>query len=235
MRLFSKKRSTNVSNYLAAGTLSAGALFAAASILRRSSRPRVNLREKVVLITGGSRGLGLSLAFQLGSLGSRLALCARDPHELEKARIRLADRGIQAAIFPCDISEESEIEPLVARVLDRFGSIDVLINNAGIIRVAPLDSLQHSDFEHAMNTMFWAPVNLSFAVFPHIRRQGSGHIVNITSLGGRVSIPHLLPLLLCQICVGRFFKRTGRGIGSAGHTCLDGSAWIDANGILSEC
>ncbi len=210
MRLFSKKRSKNVSNYLVEGTLSAAALFAAASITRRFSKPNVNLREKVVLITGGSRGLGLSLAFQLGRLGSRLALCARDPQELEKARVRLANRGIDAAVFPCDISEESEIEPLVARVLDRFGRIDVLINNAGFIRVAPLDNLQHSDFKQAMNTMFWAPVNLSFAVLPHMRRQRSGHIVNITSVGGRVSVPHLLPY-----CCAKFaFVAFSNGLGA---------------------
>ncbi len=67
------------------------------------------------------------------------------------------------------------------------------MNNAGHINVGPVDSFDHSDFEDAMNVMFWAPVNLSFAVLPHMRERGSGHIVNITSVGGRVSIPHLLP------------------------------------------
>jgi NAD(P)-dependent dehydrogenase (short-subunit alcohol dehydrogenase family) len=210
MMFFSNKRSKNASNYLAVGTLSAAGLFAAARLIRRFSRPKLDLREKVVLITGGSRGLGLSLAFQLGALGSRLALCARDPQELEKARVRLAHRGIDAEVFPCDVSEESEIEPIVARVLDRFGRIDVLINNAGVIRVAPLDSLQHSDFEQAMNTMFWAPVNLSFAVLPHMMRRRSGYIVNITSVGGRVSVPHLLPY-----CCAKFaFVAFSRGLGA---------------------
>src|SRR5205814_569018 len=101
--------------------------------------------------------------------------------------------GIEAAVFPCDISDESQIEPLVNRVLDRFGRIDVLVNNAGFIRVAPLENLQHTDFEQAIKRRFWAPVNLSLAVLPHMRKQRSGHIIDITSVGGRVSVPHLLP------------------------------------------
>jgi short-subunit dehydrogenase len=209
MRVFSN-RSRARSNYLTTGALAAAGLFAAGTMIRRFSRPKLNLRGKVVLITGGSRGLGLSLALELGNLGSHLALCARDPEELEQARAKLAERGTEAAIFPCDISKESEIEPLVGRVLDRFGRIDVLINDAGFIRVAPFDNLQHSDFEQAMNTMFWAPVNLSLAVLPHMRRQGAGHIVDITSVGGRVSVPHLLPY-----CCAKFaFVAFSRGLGA---------------------
>jgi NAD(P)-dependent dehydrogenase (short-subunit alcohol dehydrogenase family) len=192
--------------WIAAGTVSAAGVFAAANLIQRRSRPKIDLQDKVVLITGGSRGLGLSLAFQLGSLGSRLALCARDGTELEQARVRLAERGIDSAVFPCDISDESEIEPLIARVLDRFGRIDVLINNAGRIRVAPVDVLQRSDFDQAMDTMFWAPVRLSFAVLPHMKRRGSGNIVNITSVGGRVSIPHLLPYCCAKFAFVAFSK-----------------------------
>jgi short-subunit dehydrogenase len=196
-------------NWLTVGAMAAAGLFTAAKVVSRLARPKLDLNQKVVLITGGSRGLGLQLAFELGKLGSHLALCARDAHELEQARSRLAERGIDVAIFPCDISEESEIEPLVARVLDRFGRIDVLINNAGHISVAPLERLQHSDFEQAIKVMFWAPVNLSLAVLPHMKQRGSGHIVDITSVGGRVSVPHLLPYCCAKFALVAFSHGLG--------------------------
>ncbi len=206
MSISSNKRSRSATPWIAAGLLSAGGVAAAAKLMQRRSKAKVDLRDKVVLITGGSRGLGLSLAFELGNLGSRLALCARDPMELEEARRRLAERHIEAAVFSCDVSKESEIEPLVARVLDRFGRVDVLVNNAGVISVAPVDVMEHSDFDRAMNLMFWAPVNLSFAVLAHMKQRGTGLIVNITSVGGRVSIPHLLPYCCAKFALVAFSK-----------------------------
>jgi NAD(P)-dependent dehydrogenase (short-subunit alcohol dehydrogenase family) len=152
----------------------------------------MSLWGKVVLITG-SRGLGLALAQELGRCGARIALCARDADELKRACEMLGRELIEAAPFPADITDESAIEPLVASVVQRFGRIDVLVNNAGAITIGPLDSFTRDDFDYAMNLMFWAGVNLSFAVLPHMRQRRSGMIVNITSVGGRVSIPHLLP------------------------------------------
>jgi short-subunit dehydrogenase len=105
----------------------------------------------------------------------------------------LRGSGVEVAVFPTDISRSENIAPLVSQVLAHFGSIDILVNDAGLIKVAPLDNLSHADFEEAMNLMFWAPVNLTLAVLPHMKSQGGGHVVNITSVGGRVSVPHLLP------------------------------------------
>jgi NAD(P)-dependent dehydrogenase (short-subunit alcohol dehydrogenase family) len=168
----------------------AGVIFAAAKLAGR--RERLNLWGKVVLITG-SRGLGLALAQELGRQGARIALCARDTEELRRACDMLGRELIEAAPFPADITNEAAIEPLVESVVRRFGRIDILVNNAGAITIGPLDSFTREDFEYAMNLMFWAGVNLSFAVLPHMRERRAGTIVNITSVGGRVSIPHLLP------------------------------------------
>jgi NAD(P)-dependent dehydrogenase (short-subunit alcohol dehydrogenase family) len=158
----------------------------------KQQRPS-SLKDKVVLITGGSRGLGLALAFEFGARGSRLAVCARHEEELNEACRRLAEKNVDAVPFVADISHRNETEQLVERVIQRFGGLDVLVNNAGEIQVAPLSALTREDFESAMNLMFWAPVNLSLAVLPHMTEKRSGQIVNITSIGGRVSVPHLLP------------------------------------------
>ncbi len=183
---------------------SAATVFAARTLFSAGDRRELDLRGKVVLITGGSRGLGFALAQELGSRGARLALCARDENELEEACGRLANHGIEAAPFACDITKETELATLAPRVIGRFDTIDILINNAGMIKVGPLDSFDHSDFEYAMDAMFWAPVNLTFAVLPHMRQRKSGTIVNITSVGGRVSIPHLLPYCCAKFALVGF-------------------------------
>ncbi|MBV9157099.1 MAG: SDR family oxidoreductase [Acidobacteriaceae bacterium] len=172
--------------------LSAAAMIAVARIVGKAARTKVSLAGKVVLITG-SRGLGLALAYEFGRHGALLALCARDEEELRRACDGLQAENIEAAYFLCDLTKESEIRALIEQVLQRFGKIDILINNAGAIQVGPIASIEHSDFREAMDLMFWAPVNLTFAVLPEMKRQGGGHIINITSIGGRVSVPHLLP------------------------------------------
>lgn len=181
------------SPWLLAAGLSAVGLFLASKLAERVHRSPVHLQGKVALITGGSRGFGLALAQELGEQGARIALVARDAEELSRAAEQLQSHGIEAATFVSDVTDQPAQAVLISRILEHFGRIDILVNNAGMIKVAPLESLQHSDFEEAMDLMFWAPVNLALAVLPHMQSQGAGHIVNITSIGGKVSIPHLLP------------------------------------------
>lgn len=176
----------------------------------KTEKARYGLRGKVVLITGGSRGLGLAIAQELGSRGARLALCARDHAELERARTKLTQLGFEVEVFAADICQADEIRSLVERVIAHYGAIDVLVNDAGSISVGPYESFSRKDFEDAMDLMFWAPVNLSFAVLPHMREKRSGQIVNITSIGGRVSVPHLLP----YCCAKHAFVGFSTGLGA---------------------
>ncbi len=196
--------------------VSAATIIAAKKLFSATVGSKLDLRNKVVLITGGSRGLGLALAREFGRYGSRLALCARDHNELDEALGRLREKNIDATSFPCDITDKSQTASLIQRVVDHFGTIDILINNAGFIKVGPFDSFDQSDFEYAMNVMFWAPVNLTFAVLPHMRKQASGHIVNITSVGGRVSVPHLLPYSCAKFAMVGFSSGLGTEVKSHG-------------------
>ena len=180
-------------NWLVAAGVS-GAL--AALTLWSSRRGSYDLQGKVVLITGGSRGLGLVLARQAAVEGARVAICARDEAELERARqdlVELADDASSIMVLARDITEATEVRTLVAEVERRFGPVDVLINNAGIILAGPLENLDTRDFEECMNTHFWAPFHTMQAVLPAMRRRGEGRIVNISSLGGKVAIPHMAP------------------------------------------
>ena len=144
-------------------------------------------------MTGGSRGLGLLLARELAAQGCQLALLARDADELERARADLRTRGVEPLTIPCDVGDQGQVDLAIEATLERFSRIDVLVNNAGLITVGPVASMTLEDFDEALRVMYWGTVYTSLAVLEHMRPRHSGRIVNITSIGGKVSVPHLLP------------------------------------------
>src|SRR6266480_1162291 len=172
----------------------AGALLLAVWLILRITRTaRYSLQDKVALITGGSRGLGLVLARQICAQGGNVALIARDPDELARAKVDLAPRGGVVLTIECDLLDAGQIQSAVRQIIDRFGKIDILINNAGIIEVGPLEHMGRDDFERAMQVHFWAPFELVSQVVPEMRTWGGGRIVNISSIGGKMAVPHLAP------------------------------------------
>ena len=151
-----------------------------------------DLAGRNVLVTGGSRGLGLVLARELVREGARVAICARDEDTLDRARAELQHEGVAIALR-CDLTEPGDVSEMVKQVVARLGPIDALINNAGIITVGPLDAMTREDFERAMRTNFWGPLNAILAVLPDMRARRMGRIVNVASIGGKISVPHLIP------------------------------------------
>lgn len=169
----------------------AGALLAARAVYRRFSA--YDFAGKTVLITGGSRGLGLVLARGFAAEGARVAVCARDPKELERARADLASRGADAFAFPCDVTDRAQVRELVEVVTRHFGRVDVLVNNAGVIQVGPVEEMTLEDYEQAMAVHFWGPLYATLAVLPQMRARREGRVVNVSSVGGKISVPHLVP------------------------------------------
>lgn len=165
--------------------------LAARAALRRSRR--FSYAGKTVLVTGGSRGMGLVLARQLIDAGARVAICARTAADLQDAERELRARGGEAIALVCDVARPQEVRAAVQQVGERFGGVDVLFNFAGIIQVGPLESMMRDDFQRAMDVHFWGALNTTLEVLPHMRRRGWGRIVNVASLGGKRAVPHMLP------------------------------------------
>jgi NAD(P)-dependent dehydrogenase (short-subunit alcohol dehydrogenase family) len=177
-----------------------GLLLAARAAARRWRAYR--LQDKVVLITGGSRGLGLVIARQVLRHGAHVVICARDAPELERAHEELQlERALHelrpneghVLAVPCDITEREQVQAMVRTAEQRFGRIDVLINNAGMIQVGPFELMTIADYEEAMKVHFWGPLYTILAALPGMRQRRQGRIVNISSIGGKLSMPHLLP------------------------------------------
>jgi NAD(P)-dependent dehydrogenase (short-subunit alcohol dehydrogenase family) len=168
-----------------------GAACAARALVRWNRS--ITLDGKVVVITGGSRGLGLVLARELASQGAKLALCARDSAELERASRELVEAfGADVLAVPCDVTAPDQVEDFIQYVVDHYGRIDVLINNAGVIAAGPFEHMTPDDYRQALATHFWGPYHATTAALPSLRAS-RGRIVNIASVGGKVSVPHLLP------------------------------------------
>lgn len=182
----------NQQKFLLGVATGAAAVVFSGQLIRR--RHAIDLAGRTVVITGGSRGLGLVMARQLVDQGARVCLLARDAEELARARAQLMARGATEVLtIPCDVRSSSALQDAVDAILEARGAIDVLVNNAGVIQVGPLEHMELADFENAMNTHFWGPYHLMQAVVPGMRRRGFGRIVNVASIGGRMAVPHLAP------------------------------------------
>lgn len=171
--------------------LLAGGLAGAALALATRGR-RYSLQGKVVVLTGGSRGLGLLMARQFAAEGARLALVARNGPALERAAGELRRLGAEVLTLPADVGDRLQMEDALDVTVRHFGALDVLVNNAGVIGVGPLENQSLDDFETAMNVHFWGPLYAVRAALPYLKARG-GRVVNVASIAGKVAVPHLLP------------------------------------------
>jgi len=181
-------------------------------------RREVNLSGQSVLVMGGSKGLGFLIAREFGRLGAQVTITARDASELAWAAGELRNDAIAVETAVCDVREREMTKQLVEDVERQRGGIDFLINNAGVIQVGPLAAQTLEDFDHAVDTMFWGVVVPSLAALPGMKARRSGRIVNITSIGGKVSVPHLLPYNAAKFGAVGFSEGlraelTGSGVG----------------------
>jgi NAD(P)-dependent dehydrogenase (short-subunit alcohol dehydrogenase family) len=183
---------------LAAGVGVAAAIVAAAAARRAR---RIDLQGRVALITGGGRGLGHAIATEFARQGCKLAICGRDAEEIALAAAYLRGHGVEVLGDGCDAADPDQVNGFVQRVIDRFGRIDVLVNNAGQAFIGPAASTRVQHMESSLRNIFWVQYHPTMAVLPHMRWQGFGRIVHISSIGGKMPVPHLAPYVAGKYAV----------------------------------
>ena len=149
----------------------------------------------VALVAGASRGLGLLVATELGRRGHDVAICARDAETLERAARQIRAEVPDATVLThvCDVSDEGSVASFVERTESELGPVEVAVHVAGIIQVGPWQATRHEHFEQAIDVMLWGPINLALALLPRMTGRGRGRFGVVTSIGGKVSPPRLLP------------------------------------------
>ncbi|NJK86722.1 MAG: SDR family oxidoreductase [Bacteroidales bacterium] len=163
-----------------------------------------SLKDKVVLITGGTHGLGFVLARKCLDEQAKVVICGRNQENLSSALERLGKNNTNVLAIPCDVTKRSEVKKIVELTLEKMGTIDVLINNAGIIQFGPFESMTEEDFDKSMDVHFRGPMVAVMEIVPHMIKKGGGRIVNISSVGGKVPVPHLLPYTASKYALNGF-------------------------------
>jgi 3-oxoacyl-[acyl-carrier protein] reductase len=143
------------------------------------------LEGKTALVTGGSRGIGLAIACQLGALGARVSICGRDASRLERAANQLQQQGISMLGMHADVTRATDVELLVQKTQSSLGPIEILVNNAGTGHFGPVQQASEANWDCVLDTNLKGVFLLTKAVAPGMIERRSGHIVNIASLAGK--------------------------------------------------
>src|SRR5258708_4750934 len=157
--------------------------------------------DKVWLVTGSASGLGRNIAEAVLESGDRLVATARDPGRLDDLVNRFGERVRGVSL---DVADESAAQAAVQAALDAFGRLDVVVNNAGFGDIAPFEQLSAERFKAVIDTNFYGVVNVTRAAVPHMRKQRSGCILQISSVGGRLTRPGSTPYHAAKWAVGPF-------------------------------
>jgi len=144
------------------------------------------MKDRVAIVTGAGRGIGCAIAIALGRAGARVTLVDIDGPAAGRAHDTLAAEGVTAIACPCDVSQSEQVATVVARTLDAFGRIDVLVNNAGIIRRGTIDTVSEEDWKQVLDVNVTGAFHFCRAVVPVMKRQGGGTIVNVSSIAAKL-------------------------------------------------
>ena len=143
-----------------------------------------NIEDKVVVVTGASSGLGEEMARHLAGLGAKVVLGARREEKLQAIVSDIKEKGGEAICHVVDVTNKSDVQALVSKALDNYGRLDVIINNAGIMAIAPLSALKVEEWERMIDVNIKGVLYGIAAALPVFEKQESGHFINISSIAG---------------------------------------------------
>jgi NAD(P)-dependent dehydrogenase (short-subunit alcohol dehydrogenase family) len=168
----------------------------------------MRLQGRNAIVTGGSTGLGYAVAAAFLQEGANVAICGRNPEQLQEAGSRLnaaAAPGSRAIAVVCDVSREEQVQELASRTLDEFGAVTILVNNAGVIGpIGKLEDLELHDWRTAMEINLFGVVSLCRVMLPHLRSRGYGKIVNLSGGGATSPRPFFGAYAASKAAVVRF-------------------------------
>ena len=178
------------------------------------------LHDRVAIVTGGSKGLGKAMAAGLASAGAKLVLVSRNQAEVEAAADEISrDYGVQAIGIQADVTSEEQVQGVVDTCMEKFGKIDVLINNAGINIRGPIDELSLEEFKQVMDINVNGVWLFARAVIPHMKKAASGRIINLASTLGVVGLSDRTPYTSSKGAVVQMTRALGLELAPFGITC----------------
>lgn len=145
----------------------------------------LGLKGKVALVTGASQGIGKACSLVLAEEGCNLAVCARRKEALESAADEIRAKGVEVLCVAADVTKREDLKNFVSQAAERFGRVDILVNNAGTGRLSDPMELPEEEFRYNMDLMLFAPIQCAKEVIPHMKTQGAGRIINISSIFGK--------------------------------------------------
>ncbi|MDQ6605767.1 MAG: SDR family NAD(P)-dependent oxidoreductase [Actinomycetota bacterium] len=170
--------------------------------------------DRTVMITGASSGIGKSAALEIGKAGGTVLLVARTREKLEEVQHEVEQLGGAAHVYPCDLSEADDIDRMAAEALAQHDGIDVLVNNAGrsIRRSVSRSYDRFHDYQRTMQLNYFGPVKLILDLLPEMRERGSGHIINVSSIGLQTNTPRFAAYLASKAALDAFSRSIGAEI-----------------------
>jgi short-subunit dehydrogenase len=170
--------------------------------------------ERFVLITGSSSGIGKAAALKVGKAGGTVLLVARTEEKLQETRNEIEQLGGTAFVHPGDLNDPADIDRLVAEMIEQHGRVDILVNNAGrsIRRSVARSYDRFHDYQRTMQVNYFGPVKLILDLLPKMREQGSGHIINISTMGLQTNTPRFSAYLASKAALDAFSRSIGSEI-----------------------
>jgi short-subunit dehydrogenase len=168
-------------------------------------------KNRIVLITGASSGIGRAAALKIGEAGGTVLLVARSTDKLETARAEIERVGGTASVHAADMSDPDDVDRMAAEVLSEHGRVDVLVNNAGrsIRRSVGRSYDRFHDYQRTMQVNYFGPVKLILDLLPGMRERGSGHIINISTMGLQTNTPRFAAYLASKAALDAFSRSIG--------------------------